>query len=69
MFIDADFGSNGLQLEASLGQSELLWRIWRENISRPGRTAASVARAGEYGRRMAGGRGGLTRRCWRSHSP
>lgn len=40
----ARFGPNGLRLDASLSQSELIWRIWRENIAvRPARKHTRVA--------------------------
>ena len=43
MAIDAAIaGPRGLCLECTLAQSELLWRIWRENIARPGRSAAGA---------------------------
>ena len=32
----------GLQLDVTLPQLELLWRVWKENVARPGRTAAGA---------------------------
>jgi hypothetical protein len=32
----------GLRLDATIEQYELLWRIWKENISKPGRIAAGA---------------------------
>ena len=42
MAVHATFGDGGLSLRGTVPQCELLWRIWRENISRPGRTAAGA---------------------------
>ena len=40
--IDASFGERGVSLEGTIAQAELIWRLWRENIARPGRNAANA---------------------------
>ena len=40
MAIDATFGADGLNLDGSIAQYEFVWRIFRENVLRPGRIAA-----------------------------